>query len=385
MTAYWIIAKGAGYRVIPIVDLKAEYYSIKEEIDRAIAGVLESSQFILGKEVAVLETEFAAYCGAAHAIGVNSGTSALHLALLAAGVGPGHEVITVPFTFVASVAAIGYTGARPVFVDIDADSYTMDVTQAARAVTPRTKAILPVHLYGQSADMDPLLEIARHHGLVVIEDAAQAHGAEYKGRRAGGIGDIGCFSFYPTKNLGAFGEAGAVVTNNPAHAHRIRKLRDWGTEKKYEHLLKGYNYRMEGLQGAILRVKLRHLEKWIAARRAHSAEYARLLPGSGAQLPREMPYARHVYNTYTIATEHRDRLQAELHAAGVQTAIHYPIPVHLQPAYADLGYGPGRFPVSEKAASEVLSLPMYPELTGGQIASVAEVCVATAAAFTRSH
>jgi dTDP-4-amino-4,6-dideoxygalactose transaminase len=370
--------------VIPIVDLKAQYYSIKEDIDRAIAGVLESSQFILGKEVAAFETEFAAYCGSAHAIGVNSGTSALHLALLAAGVGPGDEVITVPFTFVASVATICYTGARPVFVDVDADSCTMNVSQAAAAITPCTKAILPVHLYGQPADMDPLLEMARQYGLTVIEDAAQAHGAEYKGRRAGGIGDIGCFSFYPTKNLSAFGEAGAVVTNNPAHADRIRMLRDWGAGKKYEHLLKGYNYRMEGLQGAILRVKLRHLERWIEARRAHAAEYARLLRGAGVQLPCEMPYARHVYNTYTVRSEHRDRMQTELHSAGVQTAIHYPIPVHLQPAYADLGYGPGRFPVSEKAAREVLSLPMYPELTGQQIASVAEACVATTAAFTRA-
>lgn len=371
--------------MIPIVDLKAQYYSIKDEIDRAIAGVLESSQFILGKEVAAFEAEFASYCGAAHAIGVNSGTSALHLALLASGVGPGDDVITVPFTFVASVAAILYTGARPVFVDIDADSYTIDVTQAAAAVTPHTKAILPVHLYGQPADMDPLLAMAGQHGLVVIEDAAQAHGAEYRGRRAGGIGDIGCFSFYPTKNLGAFGEAGAVVTNNPAHAHRIRMLRDWGTKKKYEHLLKGYNYRMEGFQGAILRVKLRHLEQWIEARRAHAAEYSRLLAGAGVRLPREMPFARHVYNSYTVSSEHRDQVQAQLQAAGVQTAIHYPIPAHLQPAYADLGYGPGSFPVSERAARQVLSLPMYPELTDRQIASVADACVATAAAFTRSN
>lgn len=385
MTAYWIIAEGAGSTVIPIVDLKAQYYSIKDEIDRAIAGVLESSQFILGKEVAAFETEFAAYCGATHAIGVNSGTSALHLALLAAGVGPGDEVITVPFTMVASVASICYTGARPVFVDIDAGSYTMDIAQAAAVITPRTKAILPVHLYGQPADMDPLLEMARRHGLALIEDAAQAHGAEYKGRRAGSIGDIGCFSFYPTKNLGAFGEGGAVVTNNPAHAHRIRMLRDWGAEKKYEHLLKGYNYRLEGLQGAILRVKLRHLERWNEARRAHAAEYSRLLNGAAVQLPREMPYARHVYHTYTVRSEHRDELYAQLQAADVQTAIHYPIPVHLQPGYADLGYGRGAFPVAEQAAREVLSLPMYPELSGQQIAAVADAGVATTGAFTRSR
>jgi dTDP-4-amino-4,6-dideoxygalactose transaminase len=371
--------------VIPIVDLKAQYYSIKDEIDRAIAGVLESSQFILGKEVAAFETEFAAYCGAAHAIGVNSGTSALHLALLAAGVGPGDEVITVPFTFVASVAAICYTGARPVFVDIDPHTCTMDVVKTAAVANSRTKAILPVHLYGQPADMDPLLEIARHRGLMVIEDAAQAHGSEYKGRRAGGIGDIGCFSFYPTKNLGAFGEAGAVVTNNPAHAEKIRLLRDWGASKKYEHVLHGYNYRMEGLQGAMLRVKLRHLEQWIEARRAHAAEYSRLLGGAGLQLPREMPYARHVYNSYTVRSPRRDQLQTELHAAGVQTAIHYPIPVHLQPGYADLGYGRGAFPVAEQAAAEVLSLPMYPELTSRQIAAVTEACVASTTAFTRSR
>jgi len=370
--------------VIPIVDLKAQYNSIKNEIDRAIAGVLESSQFILGREVADFEAEFAAYCGAAHGIGVNSGTSALHLALLAADVGPGDEVITVPFTFVASVATICYTGARPVFVDIDADTYTMDVAQVAAAVTPRTKAILPVHLYGQSAGMDPLLEIARQQGIVVIEDAAQAHGAEYRGRRVGSIGEIGCFSFYPTKNLGAFGEAGAVVTNNPAHAQRIRLLRDWGAGRKYEHLLRGYNYRMEGLQGAILRVKLRHLEAWIEARRAHAAKYARLLANRDLRLPAEMPYARHVYNTYTICTLRRGQLQKELHAAGVQTAIHYPIPVHLQPAYADLGYAAGAFPIAERAAQEVLSLPMYPELTAEQMAIVAEACAAADTAVTRA-
>jgi dTDP-4-amino-4,6-dideoxygalactose transaminase len=259
--------------VIPIVDLKAQYHGIKDELDRAVLGVLESSQFILGTEVAAFETEFAAYCGAAHATGVNSGTSALHLALLAANVGPGDEVITVPFTFVASVATICYTGARPVFVDVEPQTCNMDVTRVAAAITPRTKAILPVHLYGHAADLDPLLELARKHNLAVIEDAAQAHGAEYKGQRVGGIGDLGCFSFYPTKNLSAFGEAGAIVTNKAEYAERIRLLRDWGAARKYEHILKGYNYRMEGLQGAVLRVKLRHLERWIAARRLHAAEY----------------------------------------------------------------------------------------------------------------
>jgi dTDP-4-amino-4,6-dideoxygalactose transaminase len=352
--------------------LKAQYQSIKGEVDAAVAGVLESGQFILGKEVAAFEGEFAAYCGAAHAIAVNSGTSALHLALLAMGVGPGDEVITVPFTFVASVAAILYTGARPVFVDIDPDSYNIDVRQIEPAITPRTKAILPVHLYGQPADLDPIFEIARRRNLTVVEDAAQAHGAQYKDLPVGAIGDIGCFSFYPTKNLAACGEGGAVVTNNPAYARTVRLLRDWGSEKKYEHTLEGYNYRLEALQGAILRVKLRHLDRWNEARRAHAAQYGQTLSSAGVKTPRELPYARHVYHAYTIRTDSRSELRRHLDESGIQTAIHYPIPAHLQPAYADLGYRPGDFPVAEQAAREVLSLPIYPELTNDQIAAVAQ-------------
>jgi dTDP-4-amino-4,6-dideoxygalactose transaminase len=367
--------------MIPLVDLKAQYHSIKPEIDAAITRVLESTQFVLGSEVAAFEEEFAAYCQTKHAIGVNSGTSALHLALLAAGIGPGDEVITVPFTFVATVAAIVYTGARPVFVDIEPRSFTMDVNQIEAAITPRTKAILPVHLYGQPADMDPILEIARRHGLVVIEDAAQAHGAEYfskttgevgKWRRVGSIGDLGCFSFYPSKNLGAYGEGGAVLTNNPEYARAIRMLRDWGAEHKYQHVLKGYNYRLEGIQGAILRVKLCHLEAWTKARRAHAARYNELLAGSGVLTPEELPYARHVYYIYTIRTPHREALQQALSAQGVQTGIHYPIPVHLQPAHSDLGYREGDFPCAERAAHDVLSLPMFAEMTANQIAAVVE-------------
>jgi dTDP-4-amino-4,6-dideoxygalactose transaminase len=247
--------------VIPFVDLKAQYRSIKAEVDAAVLDVLENSSFVLGKHVAAFEEEFAAYCGGAHAAGVNSGTSALHLAMLAAGVGPGDEVITTAMTFVATVAAIGYTGARPVFVDADPVSYTIDPARIEAAITERTKAIVPVHLYGQPADLDPILEIARRHNLIVIEDAAQAHGAEYKGRRVGSIGDLGCFSFYPGKNLGAYGEGGAVVTNNPEYNRIIRMYRDWGAEKRYHHVLKGYNYRLEGIQGAILGVKLRYLEQ----------------------------------------------------------------------------------------------------------------------------
>jgi len=367
--------------MIPYLDLKAQYRSIKDEVLAAVSGVLESSQFVLGPEVASFEKEFAAFCHAPHAVGVNSGTSALHLAFLAAGIGPGDEVITTPFTFVASVSSIEYAGARPVLVDIEPRSFTIDVSQIERAITPRTKAILPVHLFGQPADMDPILEIGRRRGLTVIEDAAQAHGAEYKGRRAGSMADLGCFSFYPGKNLGAYGEGGAVTTANPEYDRKLRMLRDWGSEKKYEHVLKGFNYRMEGIQGAILRVKLRHLEAWTEARRAHAAAYSRLLAAAGVEYPHEMSYARHVYHVYAIRTRRRAELQAQLQAAGIQTGIHYPIPVHLQPAYSNLGYKQGDFPVAEKAAAEVLSLPLYSELTAAQIEEVA-AAVSNAPALT---
>jgi dTDP-4-amino-4,6-dideoxygalactose transaminase len=353
--------------MIPFVDLKTQYHNLKDEVDAAITKVLESSQFALGDEVAAFEREFAAYCGASDGIAVNSGTSALHLALLGAGVGPGDEVITVPFTFIATVAAISYTGARPVFVDVEPHSYTMDVNQIEQAITKRTRAILPVHLYGQPADMDPVLEIAKSHGLVVIEDAAQAHGAEYKGRRAGSIGDLGCFSFYPGKNLGAYGEGGMVVTNNPDYTHTIRMLRDWGQARKYYHDLKGYNYRMDGIQGAILRVKLGHLEAWTEARRTHAAQYDARLADSAVQTPIVMSYARHVYHVYAVCSPERDALQQALQTQGIQTGIHYPIPVHLQPAYADLEYQVGDFPCSEQIARETLSLPMYAELSEAQI------------------
>ena len=356
---------------VPYLDLKAQYQSIKPEIDAAIARVLDSCQFVLGPEVAAFEQEFSTYCGAAECIALNSGTSALHLALLAAGVGPGDEVITVPFTFVASVAAVCYTGARPVLVDIDPRSFTMDPAAIEAAITPRTKAILPVHLYGQSADMDPIMDIARRHGIAVIEDAAQAHGAKYKGRPVGSIGDMACFSFYPGKNLGAYGEGGAVTTNNAQYASTVRMLRDWGQDRKYHHILRGYNYRMEGFQGAILRVKLHRLEQWTEARRAVVNQYNQHLAGSDVERPVEMPWARHVYHVYTLRTEDRDGMQASLQAEGIQTGIHYPVPVHLQPAYADLGYGRGAFPQSEVACAQVLSLPLYPELSSEAVAQVA--------------
>ena len=365
--------------MIPFVDLRAQYASIKDDVNTAIQDVLQTCQFTLGTEVAAFEAEFAAYCQAKHGIGVNTGTSALHLALLAANIGPGDEVITVPFTFVATVSAICYTGARPVFVDIDPRTFNIDANSIEAAITEKTRAILPLHLYGQPADMDPVLEIARRHRLTVIEDACQAHGAEYKGRRAGSLGDMGCFSFYPGKNLGAYGEGGMVVTGNPEYARTIRMLRDWGAERRYHHLLKGYNYRMEGIQGAVLRVKLRHLEAWTEARRAAAVRYDTLLAGSGVLAPEAMPYARHVYHIYAIRTPRRQAWQEALLAQGIQTGIHYPTPVHLLPAFADLGYAPGEFPHAEQAANEVLSLPMFPELTAEQSGVVAHALKGLAA------
>ena len=353
--------------MIPFVDLKAQYLSIKKEIDEAVSRVLMNSSFILGPEVAQFEEGFARRCGVAECVGVNSGTSALHLALLAAGVGPGDEVITVPFTFVATAAAIRYTGAKPVFVDIDPKSFTMNANLIEAVITAKTKAIIPVHLYGQPADMDPIIDIARKRGMVIIEDAAQAHLAEYKGRLAGSMGDLGCFSFYPGKNLGAYGEGGAVVTNNAEYARTIRMLRDWGQQQKGYHELLGYNYRMEGIQGAILRVKLRYLDAWTDARRKHAAQYNGLLAGSAVKTPEEMPYAKHVYHVYAIRAAQRDQLQKKLVSREIHAGVHYQLPVHLQRAFSNMGYREGDFPQSEKAAKEVLSLPIYAELTEAQI------------------
>jgi dTDP-4-amino-4,6-dideoxygalactose transaminase len=358
--------------MIPFLDLKAQYKSIKPEIDSAVLRVLDSTQFVLGEHVAAFEREFASYSGARHGIAVNSGTSALHLALLAAGVGPGDEVITVPFTFVATVSAICYTGATPVFVDIEPRSFNMDPAELEKKITPRTKVILPVHLYGQMADMSAILDVANRHGIPVIEDACQAHGAEFNGQRAGSLGLSGCFSFYPGKNLGAYGEGGIVVTSDDAQAKKIRMLRDWGQEKRYHHVLKGFNYRMEGIQGAILGVKLRYLEAWTEARRARAREYDALLADApGINAPEQLPGRRHVYHIYAVRSADRDGLQQILQAEGIQTGLHYPIPVHLQEAHADLGHKVGDFPQSEAAASEVLSLPMFPEMTSAQVEEVA--------------
>jgi dTDP-4-amino-4,6-dideoxygalactose transaminase len=359
--------------MIPLLDLKAQYQSIKSEVDAAVLDVLASAQYVLGDEVAAFEKEFAAYCGTTHAIAVNTGTSALHLALLAAGVGPGDEVITVPFTFVATASAICYCGARPVFIDIDPVSFIMDPARLRAAITPRTKAIVPVHLYGQMADMEAILAIAARYGIPVIEDACQAHGAKFDDFRAGSLGASGCFSFYPGKNLGACGEGGMVVTSNDAQAQQIRMLRDWGQEQRYHHVLKGFNYRMDGIQGAILRVKLRHLESWTELRRMHAAHYRKLLAGSRQiELPAELPNRRHVYHVFAVRAWDRDALAARLKAAGVQTGLHYPIPVHLQRAHEDLGYRVGDFAHSEAAARQVLSLPIYPEMSPAHVEAVAD-------------
>lgn len=359
--------------MIPFVDLKAQYRTIKGEVDAAILGVLESAQFVLGAEVGKFEESFAAYCDVGHAVAVNSGTSALHLALLAAGVGPGDEVVTVPMTFVATVAPILYVGAKPVLVDVRPDTFNIDTDKIEAAVTKKTKAILPVHLHGLMVEMDPIMEIARAHGLIVIEDAAQAHGATYRGRRAGSIGDIGCFSFYPSKNLGAYGEGGAVVTKRAAYADAVRKLRDWGQGERYRHDLKGFNYRMDGIQGAVLNVKMRHIEDWIEVRRRHADHYHSLFVGGSIGTPKPPAHCRHVYHVYAVQVADRDTAHERLRHAGIASSFHYSLPVHLQPAYADLGYRKGDFPVSERLASRFLSLPIYPELAQESVERVAEV------------
>jgi dTDP-4-amino-4,6-dideoxygalactose transaminase len=349
---------------VPFLDLRAQYRSIREE-------VLENAQFVLGPEVEAFEREFAAYSGAEFGVGMNSGTSALHLALLAAGVGPGDEVITTPLTFVASVAAITYAGARPVLVDVDPVSYTLDPSLIEKVVSPRTRALLPVHLYGQPADMGPICEIARRHKLLVIEDAAQAHGAQYHGRRCGSLGDVACFSFYPGKNLGAYGEGGMAVTSNKEFADRMKVLRDWGQTSKYHHVVRGFNARLEGIQGAVLRVKLRHLEEWTEARRRHAERYLRELrnlPGVTLQEPSRN--RRHVYHIFPVLVDDRDGFMTFLAAEGIQSSVHYPFPVHTLPAYADLGYAAGDLPVAERIAATVVSLPMFAELTDEQTGRV---------------
>lgn len=352
---------------VPFLDLQAHHAPLRAEIDKAIAAVIDCGAFAGGPFVTDFEQQFAAYCGSKFAIGVGNGTDALWLALLACNIGPGDEVITVPSTFMATAEAITYSGAKPVFVDIDERTYTMDPSKIEAAITRKTKAIIPVHLFGQTADMDPILAIARDRNLLVIEDAAQAHGAEYKGRKAGTIGHIGCFSFYPGKNLGAFGEAGGVITNDPQLNERIRALRDHGQVKKYYHNLVGWNCRMDGIQGAVLQIKLKHLDRGNSLRRQHAAAYNEAFRSIAAiTTPLEAEWGKHVYHVYAIRVPDRDAVLASLNEAGIGCGIHYPIPVHLQEAYRDLGYSQGAFRVSEQTSTEFLSLPMYPELNKEQ-------------------
>ena len=358
---------------VPFLDLNSAHAPLRGEIRAAIEEVIDRGVFAGGPFVEDFEKDFAAYCAVRHAIGVGSGTDALWLALLALGVGPGDEVLTVPNTFMATAEAITYCGAKPVFVDVDEQTYTLDPAALETAITARTKAIIPVHLFGQPADMDPILEIARARGLAVIEDAAQAHGAEYKGRRAGSLGDAGCFSFYPGKNLGALGEAGAVVTGNHELQEKIRILRDHGQVRKYHHTMVGWNARMDGIQAAVLRVKLRHLEAGNELRRSHAAHYNRSLQEiEELETPSEAPYARHVYHIYAIRTHRRNEVMKHLTDSGIACGIHYPVPVHLQEAYQSLGYEEGAFPFAERAAREFISLPMFPELTFEQVGMVIE-------------
>ena len=348
--------------MIAFFDLKAQYESIRRELEPVVLETLASTEYVLGGRVAAFERDFADYCGSRHAIAVNSGTSALHLSLLAAGVSPGDEVITVAFSFVATVATVLYAGARPVLCDVDERTMNIDSGAIESLVSERTKAIVPVHLQGGPAEMAPILALARRHGLMVIEDAAQAHGASYQGKRVGALGDMGCFSFYPSKNLGACGEGGLVVTDDDALAEKVRMLRDWGQDRKSHHALAGFNYRMEGIQGAVLGVKLRHLDDWIESRRRLAKRYDDALRGSGLTLPVELSEARHVYHLYAVRAPHRDDIRRFLSKRDIGTAIHYPIPIHLQPAYTELGYGKGSFPNAERAAEQILSLPLYPEL-----------------------
>ncbi len=351
---------------IPFVDLQAQYQAIYNEINAAISHVLKSADFILGKDVRLFEQEFSQYCGVTQGIGCSSGTSALHLALLGCKVKPGDEVITTPHTFIATTEAISQTGAKSVFSDIDKDTFTIDPKKIETAITEKTKAIIVVHLYGQCADMDPILSLAKKYNLKVIEDAAQSHGALYKGRKAGSMGDVACFSFYPGKNLGAYGDAGMVVTNDEAMAEHMRIVSNHGRKDKYEHLLEGFNYRLDTMQASILRVKLRYLDQWNDKRKKIATMYRKLLNFNGLNTPYERESNSHVYHLYVVRAKEREKFKKYLTSKGISTGIHYPIPLHLQEAYHYLGYVKGDFPVTETISQEILSLPIFPEMTTDQ-------------------
>jgi dTDP-4-amino-4,6-dideoxygalactose transaminase len=357
---------------IPFVDLVQQYNSIKDEVAVAIQNVLDTCSFIGGKPLEEFEAAFAKYCDSRYAIGMANGTDALHLVVRALGIGAGDEVITAANSFIASASSIEMANATPVFVDIDPVTYTIDPAKIEAAITPRTKAIIPVHLYGQAADMDPIMEIARRHNLYVIEDAAQAHGTEYKGKRIGSIGDVACFSFYPGKNLGAYGDGGAVTTNDPELVKRLNQLRDHGRMSKYEHAMVGYNSRLDSLQAAILSVKLRYIDSWNSKRMEIAGWYGELLAQSGLVLPSARSGSNHIYHLYVVQTSDRAAIQQHLADAQVATGIHYPVPLHLQPAFKHLGYKQGDMPVTEAAAERLLSLPMFPELTREQVEYIVE-------------
>ncbi len=358
---------------VPFVDLKAQHKAVAAEVEVAIADVIKNTAFILGPAVSRLEKAFANYCGAKYAVGVGSGTAALEVALRAFDIGAGDEVITVANTFIATALGISYAGAKPVLVDINPQTYLIDIEKLEQAITDKTKAIIPVHLYGQTVDMDPIMELARQHNLIVIEDACQAHGAKYKGKMAGGLGHAAAFSFYPSKNLGAYGDAGMVVTNDEKAMENMRLFANIGQNKKYHHAIKGYNHRLDNLQASILEVKLDKLDEWNASRRQSAALYNQLLDGSQIEIPVEANGCEHVYHLYVIQTNRRDELQVHLNDSGVSTGIHYPIPIHLQPAYKDLGYGQGDFPNTEKTCERIISLPMYPGISNEAILHIAEV------------
>jgi dTDP-4-amino-4,6-dideoxygalactose transaminase len=366
------IEKRGKEMIVPFVDLKAQYASIKEEIDAAIEDVVTSSAFSGGPFVAGFEKEFADFCDGRHGVGVGSGTEAIWLILKAMGVGSGDEVITVPNTFIATAEAILLSGATPVFVDVNPDNYTMDPNLLEKAITKKTKAVIPVHLYGHPADMDSISRICRKRGIRIIEDACQAHGAEYEGRRTGSLGDAAAFSFYPGKNLGAYGEAGAVVTNDLAVAEKVRVLRDHGQTSRYHHEVNGWNGRMDGIQGAVLSVKLRHLERWNEARRRIASQYDMLLDSTMFCLPKTAENVKHIFHIYAIRVQHREALIEELKDSGISFGIHYPIPIHLQEAFRWMNLGIGTFPVSELCSEQVLSLPMYAELDSESVGFVCE-------------
>ena len=364
---------------IPLVDLRAQHRSIAAEVEPAVRAVMERADFVLGHDVEAFEAEYADYCEVGHAVGLDSGLSALELGMRALGIGPGDEVITPANSFIASSSAISATGATPVWADVDPRTCNLDPDAVRAVITPRTRAIMPVHLYGQPADMDAIAAIAREHGLKVIEDACQAHGARVAGRRVGSMGDFAAFSFYPAKNLGAYGDGGILTTRDAELADRVRMMRNYGQRQKYEHVTTAWNRRLDTIQAAVLRIKLRRLDEWNAARRRHAALYDRLLRDSELELPWTRPDVEHVYHLYVVQTDGRDQVLAALRAQGIGAALHYPVPIHLQETYRDRGCGRGAFPVTERAAGRLLSLPMYPELTEEQVHRVANAVTSAVA------